>query len=241
MSRSRPPQQPLTRSKVPSRTWLPLLLRCFARFPSPAAGSCRSPTTSRRCHQRTAIRAGTVGKCRASQRHRGSGEVGNKGPAAAPPKVTSHCPFSRPRAPKSHKPRPFLPARAPKSHKSRPFLASQKSRLNSRPSPPKVTSHGPFSRPTAPFSRQVTALSPGMTPGPAPQESRLNSRPPAPQESQVTALSPGPAPQKSQVTALSPPTSVLAASRHERPAAHESTFFRARKRLFGKFWGRRSC
>ena len=147
------------------------------------------------------------------------------GPAAAPPKVTSHCPFSRPRAPKSHKPRPFLPARAPKSHKSRPFLASQKSRLNSRPSPPKVTSHGPFSRPTAPFSRQVTALSPGPTPGPAPQESRLNSRPPAPQESQVTALSPGPAPQKSQVTALSPPTSVLAASRHERPAAHESTFF----------------
>ena len=63
-----------------------LLPRCFARFPSPATGSCRSPTTARPCHQRTAnstrcaaVRAGTVGKCRASQRHRGSGEVGNKG------------------------------------------------------------------------------------------------------------------------------------------------------------------
>ena len=70
-----------------------LLLRCFARFPSPAAGSCRSPTTARRCHQRTAnstrcaenstryttVRANTVGRGRASQRQRGSGEVGRKG------------------------------------------------------------------------------------------------------------------------------------------------------------------
>ena len=70
-----------------------LLLRCFARFPSPAAGSCRSPTTARRCHQRaenstryttvrtryTTVRANTVGRGRASQRQRGSGEVGKKG------------------------------------------------------------------------------------------------------------------------------------------------------------------
>ena len=56
-----------------------LLLRCFARFPSPAAGSCRSPTTARRCHQRTTVRANTVGRGRASQRQRGSGEVGRKG------------------------------------------------------------------------------------------------------------------------------------------------------------------
>ena len=63
-----------------------LLLRCFARFPSPAAGSCCSPTTARRCHQRTAnstryttVRANTVGRGRASQRQRGSGEVGRKG------------------------------------------------------------------------------------------------------------------------------------------------------------------
>ena len=56
-----------------------LLLRCFARFPSPAAGSCRSPTTARRCHQRTTVRANTVGRGRASQRQRGSAEVGRKG------------------------------------------------------------------------------------------------------------------------------------------------------------------
>ena len=72
-----------------------LLLRCFARFPSPAAGSCRSPTTARRCHQRTAnstrcaenstryttVRANTVGRGRASQRQRGSGEVAGRGQA----------------------------------------------------------------------------------------------------------------------------------------------------------------
>ena len=96
------------------------------------------------------------------------------------------------------------PGLAPKSHKSRPFLSpgpkTQKSRLNSRPRPPKPkshasipgrsglnprppkshASHGPFSWPRPPKSHKSRPFLPAQ----------------APQKSQVTALSPGPGPPK---------------------------------------------
>ena len=124
-------------------------------------------------------------------------------PGPGPPKVTSHGPFSRPRPPKSHKSRPFLPTQAPQKSQVTalsPGPKTQKSRLNSRPRPPKPkshasipgrsglnprppkshASHGPFSWPRPPKSHKLRPFLPAQ----------------APQKSQVTALSPGPGPPK---------------------------------------------
>ena len=120
-----------------------------------------------------------------------------------PPKVTQVTALSPGLAPKSHKSRPFLPAQAPQKSQVTalsPGPKTQKSRLNSRPRPPKPkshasipgrsglnprppkshASHGPFSWPRPPKSHKSRPFLPAQ----------------APQKSQVTALSPGPGPPK---------------------------------------------
>ena len=138
-------------------------------------------------------------------------------PGPGPPKVTSHGPFSRPQNPKVT---PQFPAQAPKtqksrlnprevgpqsqapqkSRKSRPFLlaqAPQKSQvtaLSPGPGPPKVTSHGPFSRPRPPKGHKSRPFLPAPKPkshasipgSRAPKPKSHASIPPGPQNPKVT-------------------------------------------------------
>ena len=127
-----------------------------------------------------------------------------------PPKVTQVTALSPGLAPKSHKSRPFLPAQAPQKSQVTalsPGPKTQKSRLNSRPRPPKPKSHASIPGEVGPQSQ-------------APQKSR-KSRPfllaQALQKSQVTALSPGPGPPK--VTSHGP------FSRPRPPKGHKSRPF----------------
>ena len=72
------------------------------------------------------------------------------------PKVTEvTARFPGPK-PKSHESRPVFPAQAPKSHNSRPSRPAPKPKSHASIPTPKVTSHGPFSRPQRPRSHGST-------------------------------------------------------------------------------------
>ena len=175
-------------------------------------------------------------------------------PGPGPPKVTSHGPFSRPRPPKSHKSRPFLPAQAPQKSQVTalsPGPKTQKSRLNSRPRPPKPkshasipgrsglnprppkshASHGPFSWPRPPkshFSRPRPPKGHKSRPfllAQAPQKSQVTARFPAPKPTSHKSRPSRPAPKPKSHASIPTPkvTSHGPFSRPQRPRSHGST------------------